>query len=247
MKYFVVSDVHSYFKELMDALHEKGFDADDPTHKLIVCGDLFDRGDETVKLFEFIKELHAQDRLIYVKGNHEILLKECVKDFRCWRLPSYHHFGNGTVKTICQFCGQSEWIVYDSSWYDKICEVMQPVLDFIDENCVNYYETENHIFCHGWIPPFSYLHDFRDADNSEWEEAMWLNGMNMWLSPACRVEDKTIVCGHFHTSWGHARIHHSCSEWDEDAIFDPFVDDGIIAIDACTAYSQQVNCIVIED
>ena len=124
---------------------------------------------------------------------------------------------------------------------------MQPILDFIDENCVNYYETINHVFVHGWIPTFSYLDDFRDADNSEWEEAMWLNGMNMWLSPACRVDDKTVVCGHFHTSWGHARIHHYCDEWDDDAIFDPFIDDGIIAIDACTAYSRQVNCIVIEE
>ena len=247
MKYFVVSDVHSYYKYLMEALNNKGFEVDNPAHKLIVCGDLFDRGDETVKVFEFIKSLHEQGRLIYVKGNHEILLKKCVAEIRAGRLPGYHHFSNGTIKTICNFCGQSEWIVYDKDWADKICNVMQPVLDFIDANCVNYYETENHVFVHGWVPPFSYLNDFREADNSEWEEAMWLNGMNMWRSPACRVEGKTVVCGHFHTSWGHAHIHHSCDEWDEDAIFDPFIDDGIIAIDACTAYSRQVNCIVIEE
>ena len=247
MKYFVVSDVHSFFKYLMESLTEKGFDIDNTEHKLVVCGDLFDRGDESVRLFEFIKELQMQDRLIYVKGNHESLLEQCVNEIRAGRLPGYHHFRNGTVKTICQFCSQSEWIVYDPTWTDRICETMQQVLDFIDEHCVNYYEIEKHIFCHGWVPTFGYLDDFRDADNSEWEEAMWLNGMDMWQNPARRVDGKTVVCGHFHANWGHARIHHACSEWDDDAIFEPFVDDGIIAIDACTAHSRQVNCIIIEE
>ena len=33
----------------------------------------------------------------------------------------------------------------------------------------------------------------------------------------------------------------------EDADFSPFIDDGIIALDACTAYSGFVNCVVIDD
>ena len=60
-------------------------------------------------------------------------------------------------------------------------------------------------------------------------------------------EGKTVVCGHYHTSYGHARIDHSCSEWDVDADFSPFRAEGVWAIDGCVAYSQKVNCIVIED
>lgn len=247
MKYFVVSDVHSYFKYLMEALTENGFEVDNKEHKLVVCGDLFDRGDETVALFEFVKDLQAQGRLIYIRGNHEDLLADCLYEIRAGRMPGRHHFSNGTVKTICQFCRQSEWIIYDPTWRGTICETMQPILDFIDNNCVDYAEIGDYILVHGWIPSFSHLDDFRDGYVGDWKEARWLNGMNMWLNPANRVDGKTVVCGHWHVNWGHARIHHSCSEWDDDAIFDPFIDDGIIAIDACTAHTLQVNVLVIEE
>ena len=37
------------------------------------------------------------------------------------------------------------------------------------------------------------------------------------------------------------------SEFDEDAIWDPYYSDGGIAIDACTAHPGKVNVLVIED
>ena len=60
-----------------------------------------------------------------------------------------------------------------------------------------------------------------------------------------RIKGKTIVCGHFHTSWGHYYLHNIGSEWDRStACFEPFEDKGIIALDACTAYTHKVNCLV---
>ncbi len=152
MKYFITSDVHSYFNELMASLKEKGFEIDNKEHKLVVCGDLFDRGDGTVPLFNFIKELCGQDRLIYVRGNHEDLLFECVDEIACGRVPNQYHFNNGTVKTICMFCGQCEWIVYDVEWREKIVEIMSPILEFIDKNTIDYFKIRDFIFVHGWIP-----------------------------------------------------------------------------------------------
>lgn len=246
IKYFVVSDVHSFYNELMAALNEKGFEKDNPTHKLIICGDLFDRGPDTVKVFEFVKGLQEQGRLIYIRGNHELLLQECVKEIKEEDMPSWHHFSNGTVKTICQFCNQNEWIIYDPTWTDTIYATMQPILDFINKNCVNYVEIGDYILVHAWVPTFKHLKDFRDADNDDWKQAMWVNGMDMWRNPERRVEGKTVICGHWHANWGHSHIHNECSEWSDDAIFKPFVDEGIIAIDACTAYSGKVNCIILE-
>ena len=54
MKYYVVADVHGFCSILKDALKEKGFFNDEEPHKLIVCGDLFDRGGEAVELQNFI-------------------------------------------------------------------------------------------------------------------------------------------------------------------------------------------------
>ena len=242
MRYFVVSDVHSFYDELMYALNSKGFDKKNPQHKLIVCGDLFDRGEQVIEVFEFVKELQAQDRLIYIRGNHEDLLKECVNELAMGEYPSYHHFSNGTVNTIAEFCDFDYLFIEDPSWCNKVCKTMKPILDFIDKNCVDYAEIGDYIFVHGWIP-----YDLNNATKDDWYEARWYNGMQMWYHPNNRIDGKTIVCGHYHANYGHAHIHNICSEWGDDAIFEPFIDDGIIAIDSCAAYSGKINCIVIEN
>lgn len=263
MKYFITSDVHSFFNELMTALNEKGFERENKEHKLIICGDLFDRGDGTKPLYDFIKDLHEKERLIYIRGNHEDLLFDCVNEIACGKVPNQHHFSNGTVKTICMFCGQCEWIVYDAEWRKKIVEIMLPILKFIKESAVDYFEIGNYIFVHGWIPYDSddaniyhakknmrYNPAWNDSSienyEQKWKEARWTNGMFAWIQDV-RILGATIVCGHWHCNWGHANIHKACSEWGQDAIFEPFIDEGIIAIDACTAHSGKVNVIIIDD
>lgn len=252
-KYFITSDVHSFFDQLMVALSEKGFDKDNNDHIFCICGDLFDRGDQTVELFEFVNSMQAQNRLIYVAGNHESLLFDCLTEISRGQLPGRHHFHNGTIKTICQFCGQNEWIMYDPTWRRQICETMQPVLDFISDNCVDYAEIGDYVLVHGWVPCYQGLDDFRDATSDDWERARWENGMEMWKYPRCRVEGKTVICGHFHCSWGWSNIRQERKEFPQKNMkgwkksFEPFIDDGIMAIDACTAYSDICNVVVIED
>ena len=252
-KFFVTSDVHSFLDELMVALTEKGFDIDNKDHILCVCGDLFDRGDKTVELFRFVKSLQEQDRLVYVAGNHESLLFDCVSEIYRGQTPSPHHRHNGTLKTICQFCGQNEWIMYDPTWRDKICETMKPVLDFIADNCVDYAEIGNYILVHGYLPCAHGAENFRLASSEAWERARWENGMEMWQYPKNRVVGKTVIVGHWHCSYGWSHIKQERKEWpqksrkDWEKSFEPFVDDGIIAIDACTAYSGICNVIVIEE
>ena len=57
MKYYVVADVHGFFSELKLALTEKGFFNDKEPHKLIMCGDLLDRGTEALEVQSFILDL----------------------------------------------------------------------------------------------------------------------------------------------------------------------------------------------
>ena len=45
-KYFVVSDIHGCYDELIKALNEVGFDETNPSHYLIDCGDFYDRGEQ---------------------------------------------------------------------------------------------------------------------------------------------------------------------------------------------------------
>ena len=263
-KYFVVSDVHSFFDELMTALDNAGFEKDNLEHILCVCGDLFDRGDGTVALFAFVQDLAEKNRLIYVRGNHEDLLFDCVDEIEKGGRPSQHHFHNGTVKTICQFCEENEWIIYDREYRKTILKTMQPILDFISMHSVDYAEIGDCILVHGWIPEKPnkdvplwdmsqdlYDSDWRNASEYDWESARWLNGMKEWKR-GIREEGKTIICGHWHCSYGWSHIRQEYKEWppksgkDWSKSFEPFVDEGIIAIDACTAYSGKINCVVLE-
>lgn len=252
-KYFVTSDVHSFLDELMVALSEKGFEKDNKDHILCVCGDLFDRGNQTRELFEFVKELQEQDRLIYVAGNHESLLFDCMEEIYRGQVPSSHHFHNGTVKTICQFCDQNEWIVYDPTWRDKICEIMQPVLDFISDNCIDYIEIGKYVLVHGYIPLCYGAENFWMAAPEDWERARWENGMEKWRNPNNRLCGKVVVVGHWHCSYGWSHIDQKYKEFPQPShkhfqySFRPWIRGGIIALDACCAYSGKLNCIVIEE
>jgi hypothetical protein len=122
---------------------------------------------------------------------------------------------------------------------------------------VDYFETEKYIFVHGWIPckrdsngrviTGELIENWRENSTAkDWYYSRWINGMDAHRS-GVRIPDKTIVCGHFNTSWGHSVIDGKCSEWGDDSIFEPFVKDGLIALDGAVSLTKKVNCIVIED
>lgn len=246
-KYFVTSDVHSAYSELMEALRKKGFDIDNENHILIICGDLFDRMNETVQCYEFAQKMAELNRLIYVRGNHENLLFECVDEIRKGYSLGYHHYSNGTIKSMAQLCGEvSEWIFYDPDKRATIYPKIKPVLDFITNNTVNYFELGDYIFVHSWVPVFNHLSNFRDADQIDWNAAMWGNPYEMAELTHTKLEGKTVVFGHFHTSWPREHFHGE-PEWGDGANFDVYYGNGYIALDACVAYSGYLNCIVFEE
>lgn len=78
MKYYIVSDVHSYYSILRRTLDEKGFSLN-KDHVLVLLGDAFDRGEETCDTAKFLLSLYDQGKLIYVLGNHEELLVKCLQ------------------------------------------------------------------------------------------------------------------------------------------------------------------------
>lgn len=79
-----------------------------------------------------------------------------------------------------------------------------------------------------------------------WTGARWRNGMeaahNGIIEPG-----KIIVCGHWHTSFGHCHYEYDGGEFDNNPNFNPYYGGGIIALDACTPVSGKVNCVVVEE
>lgn len=262
MRVYAVADPHGFLNEMKQALAEQGF-FDDPDGKLLVCGDVLDRGKQAVEMTDFLAALLKEDRLIFNRGNHEDLLERCLQDvvgggFSEIRSGFSYHCHNGTWDTLLQLAGMEERLAL--KYPEVLCRrVMEsPFYTTLLPSAIDYYEPQGapYIFVHGWIPcqtqgygPFKVYHydpEWRFAGPEKWERARWLNGMDMACNYQILESGKTIVCGHFHTSWGHAMIERTCSEWGEDADFSPFAAEGIIALDACTARSGRINCHVFQ-
>lgn len=240
MKYFVSGDIHGFYDEWQSALKEKGFDINNSNHKIILCGDLFDRGHQPKGIIDFV--LKHKDKIILIRGNHEDLMQQMID-------RNYNDYGdiqNGTTETIIDL--YPEWQVSEFD-LKKIAKVtrLQEVLDM----CVDYYETKHYIFVHGWIPIIEncYLYDseWRTARKERWEKARWSNPVEKFRYEIYEP-NKTIVCGHWHCSalW-HEQNPDEYEEFGEKSNFEPFITDKMIALDACTAYSHKVNVVVLDD
>lgn len=255
-KYFIAGDIHSFFEFWKEALDEKGFDVNNDSHILVVLGDLFDRGRESKECLDFVVSL-PKERTVLIRGNHETLLEDLLESKRG---VSYYDYTNGTVQTILDLSTKSGLVdlfedIVDVSNNEKLKEYYSRLVWF-------YEPDEHNVFCHGWLPIMDYTldeeelavadddlcyipHNWRTFPEKEWDKASWRNGMALWDEGA-RLEGTTIWCGHWHTSWGHYHLHAAGSEFGDDACFDPFVDEGIVALDGCTAYSHQVNVMTLE-
>ena len=201
MKYFVVSDIHSFYVELKRALDKAGFNKRNKDHTLIVCGDVFDRGSETVELYKFLTSI-PKKRCILIKGNHELLYEELLEK----SFPESHDFSNHTVDTFCQIAGYSPEILTPKYWrdlgdvpYERIQQAWQEIITEVKQSPITawlqsdrwkyWHEVGNYIFVHSFIPlmnldrmpaydtynrKFEYFKDWRKtANNFELEDATW--------------------------------------------------------------------------
>lgn len=240
MKYFISSDIHGFFNEWQNVLNKKGFDLNNPEHKIILCGDLFDRGNQPKEIIEFV--LKYKDKVILIRGNHEDLMEQMIER----NSSDYGDLCNGTAQTIVDLYPEWQISEFDLKKIAKVTRI-QEVLDM----CVDYYETTHYIFVHGWIPIiencYLYDSDWRTARKERWEKARWTNPVEMYRYEIYEP-NKTIVCGHWHCSalW-HEQNPDEYEEFGDKANFEPFITKNMIAIDACTTYSHKVNVVVLED
>lgn len=251
MKYYVTSDVHGFYTPLIKTLTDAGYFEDRGPHKLVILGDLFDRGKESKELQNFILDLLNRDEVILIKGNHEDLFVELATTDM--GMPYQHHVSNGTYDTA--LCLTDSFRKLTRVHPFELVEAMKatPLYRKIIPSMVDYFETNKYIFVHGWIPcirerdgSFSYFSQWRESSPQEWAKARWYNGMDA-AAQGVREENKTILCGHWNVSYGHSKLDGQGSEFGPDADFSPYYGTGIIALDACTVYSGIVNCVVIED
>jgi serine/threonine protein phosphatase 1 len=234
-KLFVVSDIHGYYTLLMAALDHAGFDKDNENHLLICCGDYFDRGDENLEVLKFFERLKHK---VLLRGNHEDMLLKLLHTGKLQR----HHYINGTMRTLKNFFGNHFVDPADDTIdFSGKTRMVDRISEFIEET-VDYYETENYVFVHGWLPENAETAETRkNATREDWEKARWVKWTQQYdgKSP---IMGKTIVCGHMPTFF--ANKFDPARTGDDAGIF---YGNGLVAIDAGTYDSKQVNVLVLED
>lgn len=240
MKYFICSDIHGCYTKLINSLDKAGYDKNNKNHTLVVLGDLFDRGNENVSVFNFITSI-PNDRIILVRGNHEYLLVDLINR----GYYESHDLHNGTDKTVDEFLDASG---YDNPTYDGWNDFFRtlPVWKFVTNraNWRNYFEVGPYIMTHGWIP---LTYDDNDniildpnwrSDDANWYKSIWIKPQDAYRYNKNKLypDDKIMICGHCPVQ----RVRDN----DDTSIYK---EDNLIMIDGGAPFGGIVNVLVIDD
>lgn len=252
MKNFVVSDIHDHYDLLMESLDRNGFDLNDENHRLIVCGDAFYSGPQPGELFVFLRKLHEIDRLIFIYGNHDIELLDNLRADKFTR-PANRRCAELIVGYLTGRSGLTDGELVSE------CDRLG-FTGFLAKVPVWYYENENYVFTHGFIPTNkkAYKPDWRNATEKEWRNAA-ARGDAMALSMRYGVSEpnKIIVCGHYSAARCYLMKNATQEDWDNKIYkdvsgvpvdgFKPFFGDTFIAIDQSVKKTGFINCIVLNE
>lgn len=260
-KIFAISDIHGDYKALIEGLKNSGFDENNEDHLLISLGDAFDRGSESLAVYEFLKKLSDNGKAIVLKGNHTNMFIEYLNGES---LDPFNYIRNGEDETFAEFLHETKpfesWCLLNNiveptygdfaNWVkearDQINNEFPELLQWLQDRPY-YFETDNYIFTHAsidtfakdWHNPHCFKYGYVD-----WDALMWDDGK--FYGRPINNTDKTIVIGHFGTD--HLRNIYGLKNNDEEDFSILRRDDGrIIAIDSTTAYTHKLNVLVIEN
>ncbi|ACB54544.1 serine/threonine protein phosphatase [Crocosphaera subtropica ATCC 51142] len=170
MRTLAVGDIHgctTAFDQLLEAIDLR------PEDKLITLGDYVDKGPNSKGVLERLLFLYENHQLIPLKGNHELMMLDAFQGKRkdnFWLLTE----GKTTLESYPQTNDSPLLNVPDSHW------------DFLKQCCLDWYETDNHIFVHANLDPHLPLHK-QSNHNLFWQKLYPHHG---------HYSGKIVVCGH---------------------------------------------------
>lgn len=135
-KTIVIGDIHGCYNELkrmMRRLRRKG-DYNKETDKLIFLGDYIDRGEDSRKVINYIKQLQKENKnVIALMGNHEDM---AIQYYNAYNRNDYLWLCNGGNTTLDSYYGHEKQLYKDIDWMRSL-----PL----------YYEDEHFIYVHAGI------------------------------------------------------------------------------------------------
>lgn len=131
-KIFIVGDVHGCFEEFLALLKKANYDSS--KHRLILLGDIINRGPHSLKMMEWVYEAKVE----MVRGNNEQLLLETIK---------HDLFAGSSIEQLIKDMGEDI-----KKWVDWL------------EASPFYIEEEDFIAVHAGLVPGQKLEDSEPMD-----------------------------------------------------------------------------------
>ncbi|MFA6861513.1 MAG: metallophosphoesterase [Bacilli bacterium] len=258
-KYFIVSDIHSFYNPLINGLKKAGFDKNNENHILVVAGDLFDRGDDSLKVYNFITALPVERRIL-IRGNHEDMLCDiCDRGY----LEDFNNY-NGTDSTIFQLLDvERNPVLHEKKAFYTLMDKFKEtgIYEWIKgPEWQDYLELGKFLIVHSFFPlhdsgrdsiynqdyeSLSYFPSWRKfpSNSISWQESRWGCPYELFehFFVTERKQGKVLVCGHWRVQDFHLKY--------ENTVNDShlYCQKGLIGLDACTAVTSRTNVLVIED
>lgn len=171
MRMIAIGDLHGCSRALDALLEAIALREGD---RLITLGDYVDRGDDSKGVLDRLVALSATGQLVALLGNHDRLMLEARTDpatAACWR----DWGGEATLKSYAK-----------SGEVGTFADVPQNHWDFLEKQCVKWYETDRHFFVHANANPNLPL------DRQPPEQLFW----KKFGHPQPHYSGKIMVCGH---------------------------------------------------
>lgn len=169
MRILAIGDIHGCSTALDTLLTAVNPQAED---KIITLGDYVDHGPDSKGVLDRLIALYNKGQLVALRGNHEQMILNCRSD---GKISAWLHWG-----------GEATLASYSKSEHPTLENIPNSHWDFLENKCVNWYETEKHFFVHGGADPNLPL-----AAQPEYI-LFW----GPWDVPSPHVSGKTMVYGH---------------------------------------------------
>lgn len=220
---YVISDIHGYYDLFIKLLEKINFSQND---KMIIVGDIFDKGPDSIKLLKFIRQY---DNFLFVIGNHEY---EFLKYYHNIMKDTEDNFDEEEVLKRINDYFKDEELKLD--WED---------LDWL-ENCPFYYETDDYTCVHAGIK----LNEKNEIISPEQNEVEYLVYDRHFKEPNVIVNNsKCVFYGHTPTRYLTDKDEIITYKRDNVIEAKSIKDFYKIHLDCGTYYSKKLGCFCIEN
>ncbi|MBU1145145.1 MAG: fructose-bisphosphatase class III [Firmicutes bacterium] len=232
---FVVSDIHGHFNELIVSLKNAGYDLNNPHHKLLVLGDLFDRGTQSKEVLEYLYSLSLDKKVEIIIGNHDLFLIDFLENQ--FQKTIFNIIHNGFLNTLESLSELELEMDFKKEEISELIRNKFPYLLNWLKSFPYFIEMNDYIFVHGGI----------NGSMKNWRDTSLRDFVWSYEHELKSIPNKIVVAGHHRTA-SIRRPYESFAHLIDTnpEMFDILYEKGKILIDGFVEVSKKINVLIIE-